>query len=289
MKHNWKITSMLMLWTLVTALLGMAATQMAYQQSILDVPSVSGLALAGIIVLIVLASAAIWYVLLQKMKERTVELVFSAVMAMVLARVVHTIIPISYVVRGVLLVMFGTGIFVMMKIMQGSERWTMWLAPVSNALMVITIAFSAAIVAVEIPPWTALLVLFCIALYDMWAVWKSKSMVFMANYFIKRRAFPGILIVKPGKKAIAKRVAVLGGGDLFFIVFVAAAFYKYGAIWMVGSILGMVFGLFALLLISNPKRMYPALPAIFLGAVAGIGLLVFLAMASVIYFTGGVV
>jgi presenilin-like A22 family membrane protease len=134
-------------------------------------------------------------------------------------------------------------------------------------------------------PISVIVVLVLISFYDMWAVWHSGIMQKMAKFQMdEMRIFNGFLIpyltkemreklkkLKKGKKNMKIPVALLGGGDIAFTLIPAGVFLKafgwFPALFIVG---GGFLGLTYLLLNSNKKRFYPAMPFINLGIFLGI-------------------
>lgn len=157
--------------------------------------------------------------------------------------------------------------------------------------------------------YTMILLLFLISAYDMWAVWKSGIMQKMASYQINTlNLFSGFFIPYASKKTkekiklmrekyknkkISKKelqskgvkvnVAILGGGDIVFPIITAGVILKtfgfnslnlFGAIWLIPLsslfvILGATIGLGYLLLFSEKKKFYPAMPFITAGILLG--------------------
>ncbi|MDO8623579.1 MAG: presenilin family intramembrane aspartyl protease [archaeon] len=138
--------------------------------------------------------------------------------------------------------------------------------------------------------WTVIALLILISIYDMWAVWHSGFMQKMAKYQInKLKIFSGFFIPYMSKKVkmqmmkmkdskkkrkIKVNVAILGGGDVVFPIIAAGVMLKtlglYSAIFV---IIGATIGLGSLILLSEKKKFYPAMPfitaGIFLGMAVG--------------------
>lgn len=141
------------------------------------------------------------------------------------------------------------------------------------------------------------ILLVLIALYDAYAVWKSKHMIQLAKSQADAKVFAGLLIpylpkkkegdseliTKKMKKVSAKissskvsskgRMAILGGGDLGFPLVFAGVVMKDLGIWQ-GLLIPLfsVCGLMYLLYFGKEKKFYPAMP--FIGAGCFLGLLV---------------
>ncbi|MBT4376147.1 hypothetical protein HOD29_02125 [archaeon] len=135
-----------------------------------------------------------------------------------------------------------------------------------------------------------IILLVIISLYDAWAVWKSGIMQKMAKYQMDElKVFSGFFIpylskktrqkIKKLKKSNSKKgikvnVAILGGGDVIFPIIAAGVALKVWGIWpAILIITGALLGLGSLLLFSEKKKFYPAMPfisaGIFLGMLLG--------------------
>jgi len=138
----------------------------------------------------------------------------------------------------------------------------------------------------------ALLVL--ISLYDAWAVWKSGIMQKMAKYQIDNlKIFSGFFVPYLSKaqrkkvkqmrkskkksegkgKAMKVNVAILGGGDVIFPIIAAGVMLKTLGVWpAILVVVGALIGLGTLLLFSKKKKFYPAMPFISAGIFLAIGI-----------------
>jgi presenilin-like A22 family membrane protease len=146
----------------------------------------------------------------------------------------------------------------------------------------------AAIFFPHITVWSALALLALISVYDMYAVWKSKHMVKLANFQKDNDMFAGLSIpyTWPVKKAQSIHTAahpkvplkikgeiksaVLGGGDMGFpLLFTATVLTTKG--FLVAAIIPpfAALGLLILLLLAKNDRFYPAMPFISMGCVLG--------------------
>ncbi|MEK6950139.1 MAG: presenilin family intramembrane aspartyl protease [Nanoarchaeota archaeon] len=130
------------------------------------------------------------------------------------------------------------------------------------------------------------ILLVLIAIYDAYAVWKSKHMVTLAKSQAKSRIFAGLLIpykmgklLKPAKPPgrevervpVKVRTAILGGGDIGFPLIFAGVVLKQLGLWQ--SLVIPFFalaGLALLLLIADEKKFYPAMPFISAGCLVGL-------------------
>ncbi len=144
--------------------------------------------------------------------------------------------------------------------------------------------------------WAGIL-LVLISLYDMFAVWRSKHMVSLAEFQTKSRAFAGILfsyrtkvkrradkiLKKYDKSAREMRTAILGGGDIAFPMIFAgtvldsllsAGFQKSFA-FILSMIVPVAVSVFLLLILVKAKKdkFYPAMPFLTAGCFVGYGTL----------------
>lgn len=139
---------------------------------------------------------------------------------------------------------------------------------------------------------TIIILLIIISIYDMWAVWKSKIMQKMAKFQMNElNIFGGFYIPyaskkqkekikalrakikskkitkkQAEKKGIKVNVAILGGGDVIFPIITAGVILKTWGIWpAIAVIFGALIGLASLLAFSEKKKFYPAMPFIVSG------------------------
>jgi len=140
--------------------------------------------------------------------------------------------------------------------------------------------------------YTVIGLLVLISIYDMWAVWKSGIMQKMAKYQIdKLKIFSGFFVpyiskqtrrkIKGWKKTLKKtelkkkkikiNIAILGGGDVIFPIITAGVMLKtLGLVPAIFVILGATLGLAYLFFFSEKKKFYPAMPFITGGILVGI-------------------
>ena len=137
--------------------------------------------------------------------------------------------------------------------------------------------------------WTIILLLILISIYDIWAVWHSGIMQKMAKYQInKLNVFSGFFVpyiskkvrmsLKNMKKSELKKkkvranVAILGGGDVIFPIIAAGVALKTPALGFLGAlfvIAGATLGLTYLFFFAEKKKFYPAMPYISTGIFLG--------------------
>lgn len=139
--------------------------------------------------------------------------------------------------------------------------------------------------------YTIIALLILISIYDMWAVWKSGIMQKMAKYQINTlNIFGGFIVpyaskqmrqkIKHMKKTLSKEelkkkkikinIAMLGGGDVIFPLITAGVMLKtFGFYSALLVIAGATLGLSYLLFFSEKKKFYPAMPFITAGIFLG--------------------
>lgn len=144
--------------------------------------------------------------------------------------------------------------------------------------------------------WTVIILLILISLYDIWAVWHSGIMQKMAKYQMdKLKIFSGFFIPyvsekmreklkkmkkkksKNGNKKIKVNVAILGGGDVVFPIITSGVVMRtFGLVPALFVIFGATLGLGFLFFFAEKKKFYPAMPFISTGIFLGLGISYFL-------------
>lgn len=146
---------------------------------------------------------------------------------------------------------------------------------------------------------TAIILLIVISIYDAWAVWKSGIMQKMAKFQMNElKVFSGFFLPYASKKERARirnlriklkekkitkaqimkkgikiNVAILGGGDVVFPIIISGVMLKtWGLIPAIFVIVGALLGLGTLLFFSEKKKFYPAMPFISAGIFLAMGL-----------------
>ena len=148
---------------------------------------------------------------------------------------------------------------------------------------------------------SAIALLVFISFYDMYAVWKSKHMVAMAQYQIKTKLFAGLMIPydskgvvtdtaklgsrsskksnalkktkskKSTKKTQIVNTAILGGGDIGFPLFFIGTVLKFYGLLPALTIIPFVTAALALLFYYSEKgKFYPAMPIVSFGCLIGL-------------------
>lgn len=277
MKHDVVRTVKVLLWLLFSIALSYIMAPLA----LLEAPAMKMDPRLFIIVIVavILVSALGWYFLMKKFEVKYVELMFALVLAAMLSRVIGLFFPevgqinmagffyrLAIVV--VLMFLFMRFLRMLQRSWKNVLRWY-WLM---NLLMSVVMVTAGLFIGLSIVPWVALLLLFLLSLYDVYAVYISKHMISFAKFFIKRRFLPGIAVPYRDKR----RFAVLGGGDVLFMVMVSSSFYRVNPALMLLTAFGMFMSIVILFLLSKEKRFYPALPFILAGAVIPLGVLLWL-------------
>ncbi len=135
-----------------------------------------------------------------------------------------------------------------------------------------------------------IILLILISIYDMWAVWHSGIMQKMAKYQInKLNIFSGFFVPylsrsqrikfeamknlpksKIKNQKIKANVAILGGGDVIFPIITAGVVLKtFGLLPALFVIFGATLGLAYLFFAAEKKKFYPAMPFISAGIFLG--------------------
>jgi presenilin-like A22 family membrane protease len=270
MKHDKKTIAELLMWTLGAVLIAAMLVPFALRSAEPMKGSPVWL-LLGVIIGMGIGGTVAWNFIIKMKKNDVIKVALAVGLAMVIGiQYVDAILPesVSYVPRVLLrFVVYGSVIALYIKAVNESRKsWEgvkKWYA-VQNLILMLALA-ATVVIGAMLTPLVALFLLFLASIWDAYAVWKSKTMVVLANGFIDARAFPGFVVPKRKEK-----FAMLGGGDVFFIVVVAgscaeqsmAAFW-YMALWMFA-------GLVMLFAISKKEKFYPALPFIFAAALSGI-------------------
>ncbi|MBS3135753.1 hypothetical protein J4401_02225 [Candidatus Woesearchaeota archaeon] len=133
-------------------------------------------------------------------------------------------------------------------------------------------------------PMSAIVLLFLISIYDIYAVWKSKHMIKLAEFTSESNVFAGISIpygkktLKIGKIAKNKgRNALLGGGDIGFPLLFTGVIMKeimksspqFGFLTALIIPVFCCLSLAALFYFGEKNKFYPAMPFISAGCLAG--------------------
>jgi len=243
------------------------------QTKVVQPPAIAPWLIAVVAITFLVVGAVVWYYVMKRVRVMTVEYAFAIMTAYAATDALRTLVldhlpwwqQASISVASYLFFVYGY--IKLVRKMQESWYWTLKLAWISNLYMIVFYAALGTLIGALIPPIAALLILIGAAIYDWVAVRKAGNMIFMANYFTKQRMFPGIVIPKEDPE----KFAMLGGGDIFFIILVSTAFFKSNPIVMFTTAIGMTAAVIGLFVLSKKDKFYPALPYILSGCVIGLG------------------
>src|SRR3989344_7117763 len=127
--------------------------------------------------------------------------------------------------------------------------------------------------------FSATVLLLLISGYDVFAVWKSKHMIKLADFQANSRVFAGLAI--PNKKQLSPKrqkapasklaaAAILGGGDIAFPMLFAGTLLKSFSFPQVLLVVATAtMALAVLLFIAKKGRFYPAMPVLTIGCLIG--------------------
>jgi len=271
-KHEQKQTNELIAWMFGAVLVGMLLLPMLAGRT----EELPKMATAWYILTVVIAiglGAVGWLILLRKKKD--IVSVFSILAAFVVlsgttALLLTTGIEewIARVAGMAVAILFYFGYRnVIAKTKEAATNQETWEREAKKAYRMSTffflcvLIFGAGKITAILTPIAAVIIFIVVACYDAWAVWKSKTMVEMAKGFVKNGVLPGIAVAKKKKGEIA----LLGGGDVFFVILVAGVMWKISFTAMVLAAIGMVAAIVALFYYSRPKKHYPAIPFMLAG------------------------
>ncbi|MBS3152036.1 hypothetical protein J4230_01360 [Candidatus Woesearchaeota archaeon] len=141
----------------------------------------------------------------------------------------------------------------------------------------------AAIFVPVLSVWSIFVLLVLISIYDVIAVWKTRHMISMAKFQIKSKIFAGLFVpystkvlskglTKKGQygKEIKVNEAVLGGGDIAFPLMFSGVMLKiFGFSAAIITSFTAALALAILFFIAKKKKFYPAMPFITTGSLTG--------------------
>lgn len=267
MKHTKWETIVLLAWFVVAALLGLLLVGVVepLRLSLVGGGELSGWSLIAFVVGAILIGSIMWLLVL-RVRPKNVPLLFAVGMGALYGSFIDMVVVLNVVERVVVWGVCVVGYYMLVKKIK-STRWgevQKWVQ-VNNVVMVLGISFIAAQLAVSISVWVALVLFAVVAVYDWVAVWKIGSMQRMALGFIDVGVLPGIAVAKRRRG----QFAILGGGDVFFLVVVAGVLMRYAVSLGVFVALGIISAIVLLFMYSEKERFYPALPFMFGGMVLG--------------------
>ncbi|MEM2955990.1 MAG: presenilin family intramembrane aspartyl protease [Candidatus Pacearchaeota archaeon] len=309
MKHEIKITCLLLLMFLVTQLIGLVVIDVYSPKTIEQVvngtlanvtiekeipygmqPPKAKAEISFASIIVSLAIAIFIFVLLMKVKARSlIKIWFTFVIfltiSIALTALLTKIFPQSIIRMDIIALILAIPL-TFYKIFKRNVL-------VHNFTELLIYPGLAAIFVPLLHVWSILILLILISIYDIWAVWKSSLMVNLAKFQIqKMKIFTGFLIPYLSKKdaIILERVkkikikknriralkkikmtlAILGGGDIVFPLIFAGVIYRASGLLPALMIsLGATLALLLLFIFSKKGKFYPAMPFITAGCLFG--------------------
>jgi presenilin-like A22 family membrane protease len=285
MKHNIKITLIILLMFLVTQFLGLfvinyylqPAHILPYGMGVEDIPAESTWNVLSIVIAFIFAIGI--FFLFRKLKSKVIlKLWFFIVVVIALGLFFTALLnlPTKFAFLGLIFALPLALSKVYDRNFVSHNLSELMIYPGIAAVFVPLLNF-----------WGMIILLVLISVYDMWAVWQSKIMQKMARYQMDElKVFSGFLVpyltkaqrekVKAMKskskkgKPMKVNMAVLGGGDVVFPIITAGVMMKlFNPIISLFVIGGALLGLAILMSFSEKKKFYPAMPfitgGIFLG------------------------
>ena len=147
----------------------------------------------------------------------------------------------------------------------------------SNSLMLLLFCMAGVTLGFNLSLWVMVVLLCAFALYDAYAVWKSKHMIVVAQKMVSQGFVAGFAVERRGKKF----PALLGGGDVFIIVLVMSSMSRFVSSFdALFAVLGMLSGLAYILFFGKRNKFYPAVPFMAAGFAVAVGVLGFCALAG---------
>jgi len=291
MKHNIKVTAILLLMFIITQFIGLYVVN---YYSAEDNPIPYGMEppvpeYYGVFTQIIIAfiiAVAILFAITKFELQTILKIWFFVVMLIALALTFNAFFPdFKYVSYVALLVALP---FTIIKIF-GKDIL------VHNFTELLIYPGIAAVFVPILNITTAIIFLILISIYDAWAVWHSGIMQKMAKYQVdKLNIFTGFFVpyvskkvklkLKKMKKSDLKKskikvnVALLGGGDVIFPIIISGVLLNtVGLGPALFAMLGATLGLAYLFFFAKKKKFYPAMPFITAGILimTGISYLVF--------------
>ncbi|MDP3991975.1 MAG: presenilin family intramembrane aspartyl protease [Nanoarchaeota archaeon] len=290
MKHNLKITALLLAMFIVTQLIGIYVVNYYSPENVvlpfgLDPPQPEQASdynwfLSGIVFAFIIAVLLLF--LFTRFKLRLIlKIWFFVVIILALSISFLAILPIKTI-----LVALALAIPLTLIKMSGKSFL------VHNFTELLIYPGIASVFVPILNVWTIVALLILISVYDIWAVWHSGIMQKMAKYQINTlKVFSGFFVpyvstkvrqqINKWKKTLSKtqlkkkkikvNVAILGGGDVVFPIITAGVMLNtLGLESALFVIVGATLGLGYLFFAAEKRKFYPAMPFITSGILAGI-------------------
>ena len=263
LKYPLKNLFIILFWVVLCGVLGLVSAP--YVGVRVEPLNVNPLILAGVVIGLMLVGAVMWYFLIKRTKIQ-IDDVFIPLTAFVIADLAAHFgvggsgnwIDNTLALVAVFLIAMLFYAYIVKKMQESWEgtKKFMW---ASNLFNVVFISAVAGLIGAFAPPIAAVIIFLGAAIYDGVAVWKLGTMQVMANAFLEKRVIPGVGFAKDEEG----KFGILGGGDLFFLVFVPVAFFKSSSTLMFCLMSAEFAGLLILFALSRKEKSYPALPYMF--------------------------
>ena len=301
MKHNLKITLILLAMFLITQIIGLAVINnyTPEYKTVVDngieknvtvnqlpyglQPPETEPAISVASILISMAIAIFLIFILSKIKATIIlRLWFFLVVTIALAVSLNALLPLQYSILA-LVISLPLAFF---KIFRQN-------LVVHNLTELFVYPGVAAIFVPILNIWTVMVLLVIISIYDIYAVWHSGFMQKMAKYQIHQlKIFAGFFVPDRTKKQrqqikllrksknkklknkkIKVSLAILGGGDVVFPIITAGVVLRSLGIWQALIVsLAATLALAILFIYSQEGKFYPAMPFITAGIFLGLGI-----------------
>jgi presenilin-like A22 family membrane protease len=278
MKHNVKITTILLLMFIVAQVIGLIVISLYQGQTLpygMQPPEMTTSAsISSIIISIFLAVSLVF--LLMKIKANWVMRIwFFSVVAIALAMTFNAFTQ-NILPHSAIIVLIAGAILSYIKIFKRDII-------VHNLTELLIYPGIAAIFVPMLSILSVSILLVLISLYDIYAVWHSGIMQKMAKFQIQElKLFAGFFVPymtkplpkKTGKmKKVKVHLAILGGGDVVFPIMAAGVMLiAYG--WLAALLVSAfaALGLLCLFIKAEKGEFYPAMPFISAGCFIGMAL-----------------
>lgn len=303
MKHEVKITALLLLMFLATQLIGLAVID-AYSPKTITTIAPNGTSIVEIQnvtipygmeppemepkigfanIAISLVIAIILFVLLMKIQAVTlIRLWFTFVSLITISIALNALLIRFFPGVDIGLEFIALGLALPLTFYKIFKRNLI----VHNATELLVYPGLAVIFVPILNVWAIIILLLVISVYDMYAVWKSSFMVGLAKYQIQNlKIFTGFFIPyltknqltkfkaaksKEKKSKVKVSLAILGGGDVAFpLIFAGVLMRTSGLIPALIIVACSTLALLALFAYSRKGKFYPAMPFITAGCLIG--------------------
>jgi presenilin-like A22 family membrane protease len=154
---------------------------------------------------------------------------------------------------------------------------------IHNIAIIIAIASISVIFGAQLSPHAVIFILLVLAVYDYWAVYRTRHMVEMFQGMAKQKVHFALIVPQRAKElykklknvSVSKEFMFLGTGDIALPLILSISAITMGlrvSIWTsIGAIVGYILLFFIFTNQKEPQPM-PGLPPIILGALIGYGI-----------------